>query len=153
MKMIPISRGKFAMVSDEDYDYLVTIKWFVWNRGDAWYVMGKIKGKHVYMHRVIMNPPDDLEVDHINRNGLDNRRENLRLCTHSENNRNRRLLQSRNTTGYRGVERSGDKFRAQIILMNKRIYLGSFSTAEEAARVRDEAAKEYFGEFAVLNFP
>jgi len=105
------------------------------------------------MHRVILDAPMNMLVDHINGNGLDNRRENLRICTNTENLRNRGKDRD-NTSGYKGVviKKGEKKFRAQIRVNQKTIHLGSFSTPEEAARAYDDAAREYFGEFAWTNF-
>src|SRR5690242_17796567 len=103
------------------------------------------------MHRVIMNASADIHVDRINGDGLDNRRENLRLCTRDENMMNRRK-NSNNSSGYKGVDRNKGKWRAYIQVDKKWIHLGYFSTAEQAAHAYDNAAKKYFGEFANTNF-
>jgi hypothetical protein len=108
------------------------------------------------MHRMLLRPYKDEEVDHINGDGLDNRRVNLRTCTHSENMRNRKRLIT-NTSGYTGVSYSSDMKRkkrwlAQIrVGGGKRIHLGRFYTKEEAAVTYDEAAKKYHKEFARPN--
>lgn len=106
---------------------------------------------------LIMNPPRGMVVDHINGNTLDNRRCNLRVCTHAENARNNTLIKT-TTTGYKGVhcaKANGSKkpWRSRIKYNYKEIQLGTFDTKQEAAEAYDIAALKYFGEFAKLNFP
>ena len=106
------------------------------------------------MHRFIMKPKSNEYVDHINGDKLDNRKENLRICTKKENQRNQKVRKD-NTSGYKGVALMAGKYwRAYITSGGSRQkHLGNFKTKEEAARAYDEKAKEYFGEFARLNFP
>ena len=106
------------------------------------------------LHRLLMDPPKGMVIDHINHNGLDNRRENLRICTRAENSRNRGK-QKNNTSGYKGVcwYKRDKKWRAQIKKDSKKIHIGYFDIIEDAARAYDAKAKELFGEFAHLNFP
>jgi hypothetical protein len=99
-------------------------------------------------HNLIMNPPDGMMVDHINNNPLDNRKCNLRICTRSQNNKNRSLAKN-NTSGYTGVTyNKADKvWRVTIYNEGKRIQLGSYKNIEDAITVRQEAEKKYYGEF------
>jgi hypothetical protein len=156
MKSITLTKGKVAWVDDEDYEWLNQWKWHANVHGLTWYAVRGVGPSssqlNIKMHRLIMNAPEDMEVDHINGNGWDNRRENLRLCTNLQNQWNR-PKQRNNTTGYKGVKRSRGKFRATIQFRKKDIHLGHFSTAEQAARAYDKKARELFGEFARLNFP
>ena len=112
--------------------------------------------KTILMHRALSNCPKNLMVDHINSNGLDNRRANLRVCTMSENMMNRGKTKQ-NSTGYKGVYNTGDSianpYSAKIQKNNKVYCLGHYNTPEEAARAYDAKAEELFGEFARLNFP
>ncbi|UCD51662.1 MAG: HNH endonuclease [Phycisphaerales bacterium] len=104
------------------------------------------------MHRQIMKPPKGMVVDHINCNGLHNRRRNLRICTQLQNSQKthrRRPGKSR----YRGVFPRGDKWQAAIQHDSEQMYLGLFDTEIEAAKARDRKVLELAGEFAVLNFP
>jgi hypothetical protein len=115
----------------------------------------RCRGKLLMMHRVLLDPPDGYESEHINRNGLDNRRVNLRLTTSSNNKGNMR--KHRGASLYKGVhwdnrpESTG--WRARIQVNYEKISLGHFDTEEEAARAYDVAARQFFGEYARLNFP
>lgn len=100
----------------------------------------------VFLHRLLMPPPQGLSVDHINGNPLDNRRSNLRVATHAQNMANRKSHKN-NTSGFRGVYRAKNRYRAEIKHQGKKIRLGSFATAEEAGAAYSCAAKELFGEF------
>lgn len=160
MKEIPLSLGLVALVDDEDFTYLSQWAWYAKsNRYKSFYVKRtlRVNGKSFYvaMHRQILGAPPGVIVDHANRNTLDNRKLNLRFATTHQNMCNRIAVRSR--FGYRGVKqrRSGHgKWEARISLLDgTRRHLGSFETAEDAARAYDEAAKRAHGEFAVLNFP
>ena len=114
--------------------------------------VAKNTGRLELMHRVIMQAPKGMVIDHKNSNTLDNRKENLRLCTQSENMKNMRS--GSNKHGYRGVSKtSPGTFNAAIRVNGTPKYLGSFRTLEDAARAYDVAAIREHGEFAKLNFP
>ena len=106
------------------------------------------------IHRLITEAPKGMHVDHINGNPLDNRKSNLRICTHAENQRNRGANKN-NTSGYKGVSwhKRNKKWACQIKHNYKKIHVGNYATPEEAARAYDAKAKEFQGEFAYLNFP
>jgi hypothetical protein len=154
VRLIPLTKGKFAIVDQKEYDELNKVKWYV-QEGDGLYAIHRRGGKTLWMHRVIMNAPADMKVDHGNNDGLDNRKENLRLATNSENNKNRRKMRGNFTSKYKGV--FWDKRRkcwvARINVNGKLIHLGSFKSELEAAKAYDAAAKKYHGKFACLNFP
>jgi len=145
MKKIPLTQGKFALVDDDDYEKVSRLSWYVDKRG---YAVNK-KIKITYMHRLIMNTPKEMETDHINGNKLDNRKINLRICTKSENMRNRKK-QSNNTSGYKGVfwHHKANRWRAQIVINKKAKHLGLFDTPEEAGKAYREAELKYFGEYS-----
>ncbi|MCQ8279892.1 HNH endonuclease [Acetobacteraceae bacterium KSS8] len=114
------------------------------------YAFCKIGGKTTYLHRMIMSAPKGVVVDHVNGNGLDNRRANLRFATSSQNAANTKP--NCNPLLFRGVVANKDSFSARIQVNGKRIFDGVFLTVEEAAAAYDRLAIAHFGEFAVLNF-
>jgi hypothetical protein len=143
---------KYALVDDEDFEYLNQFRWTLSPQGYAVrreYPSGKI----VFMHRLIMNCPKNKNIDHKNGNKLDNRKDNLRFCNQSQNGANSRI--GKNATGYKGVRidkrQPGKPYIAQIMVDRKNIYLRSHKTAEEAALSYNKASIKYFGEFARLN--
>jgi len=103
------------------------------------------------MHQLLMAPPPGMVVDHIDGNGLNNRRANLRICTPQQNRRNTRPRHK--TSAFLGVSRRGDKYAARIKHHGREFHLGLFKDEIEAAKARDRKAKELFGQFAWLNFP
>jgi HNH endonuclease len=158
MKTIPLTQGKVALVDDEDFNQLNQWKWHVSRDGSGkkFYALryAYITGKRVtvHMHRLIMNAKEKLEVDHIDGDGLNNQRNNLRLCTHAENVRNYQLPKH-NKSGYKGVHwnKQQQKWRAAIKVNNKEITLGHFKNIMDAVAVRDQKARELHGEFANTN--
>lgn len=160
-KEIRLTQGQVALVDDEWFDELSRYKWqanydpktksFYATRMPS-RLLGK--RKTIWMHRVIINAGQGDEVDHKDGNSLNNRIENLRICTHKQNARNVGIRPS-NISGYKGVVPSRNKngWVAEIKVDGKQIYLKTWKTPEQAAVAYDEAAKKYFGEFARLNFP
>jgi len=155
-KRIPLTQGKFALVDEEDYEWLNQWKWY-YNNGyaarDQWDPITKKQIK-IRMHRIIMNAKEGEEVDHINHNGIDNQKYNLRVCTVSQNMQNSKSNKN-SSSQYKGVSYNPmtQKCQVQIMYNGKFIYLGYYKDEEEAARAYDKAAIELFGEFACLNFP
>lgn len=157
---IPLTQGKVALVDAEDYDWLMGWKWRVLHSAaNLWYArrtVRKISGdahrKDEFMHRVIMEAPKGIDTDHINGDGLDNRRYNLRICTHQQNIRNQRPQINR-TSQYKGVSKHSRTGRWQCGIQHnsKVIWLGYFDNEEEAGLAYNTAATELFGEFARLN--
>lgn len=158
-KLIPLTQGKSAIVDDQDFEWLSQWKWCAHKDKNKWYAMRGVytKGKviSVQMHRLILAAPQGREVDHWDGDGLNNQRHNLRLATQHENQRNRKNPNSNNTSGYKGVSwhKKDEKWVAQIIADGKHLNLGRFNTPEDAARAYDKAARNYYKEFASLNFP
>lgn len=118
------------------------------------YASARINGRKTLMHRWLMDTPEGVFVDHINNNGLDNRRENLRLCTPHENSMGQGVNPNRGTSKYKGVylHNSGPNPWVAEIKHNRKLhYLGCFKTEKDAARAYNEAAEERFGAHAFLN--
>lgn|SRR3990167_4423269 len=153
MPMIKLNKGLETVVDDDDYPDLVSHRWYLDIGGYAYRTVNSLKRASLFMHRVIMLAPPGIEVDHINGDKLDNRKENLRLCSHAENMCNRKLP-SNSTSGYKGVSwyPPYNRWCAKIKKDRRSITLGYFDTAELAARKYDQAAIELFGAFARTNF-
>lgn len=150
MKSIVLTQGKKALVDNDDYELLAAHNWYAAKRGYGFYAQRVSKRKVVQMHRVVMNAKKGEEIDHINGNTLDNRKGNLRKVTRSQNEWNRKK-QSNNTSGYKGVIFSRDRYVARIKVLKKVYYLGAFKDKKEAALAYNYAALKYHGEFALLN--
>ena len=156
---IPLTQGRFAKVDPEDYMWLSQFRWFCQRGRSKYYAAvnasrrNKAKRKTILMHRLIMGTPEHLVCDHINRNGLDNRKRNLRNCTQAENSLNQGSRRD-STSRFKGVSwlKGAEKWMAQIHVNGKSKYLGYFDDEIQAAKTYDEAAKKYHGEFANLNF-
>ena len=157
MKKIELTKGKYALVDDEDFDFLNQWKWH-WHddRGGGYAERAcreSGKSKHIKMHRLLLKIPSGFEPDHIDGNGLNNQKLNLRIATASQNQINRGK-QKNNTSGFKGVYLRRDRkkrWRAQIKFHRIIKHIGYFSSKEEAALAYNKAAVEYFGEFAKLN--
>jgi hypothetical protein len=150
MKQLELTKGKFAIIDDEDYEYLSQWKWSFDDlyavRGEY---LGKLEGKYkykkIYMHKVINQTPKGLETDHINHDKLDNRRCNLRSVTKSQNNRNRTVYK-KNISGVIGVNwyKQTQRYNAFITINGKRIHLGYYINFEDAVLARKKAEELYF---------
>lgn len=147
---IPLTKGKVAIVDEADAEMVSRYRWCYLNVGYA-ARHERIDGKDrmILMHRFLLGASSEQLVDHINGDGLDNRRVNIRLCTKADNQRNQRR-NNRNTTGYKGVsfDKARGKYIASIHVIGTQIHLGRFSTAEEASKAYEDAASRYHGEFA-----
>ena len=161
MKTIPLTQGKVALVDDEDFEWLNQWKWFAQKSKQTYYAQRHVwKGKGekkevICMHRLILGCKKGQITDHINGNGLDNRRGNLRIVTYLQNSWNRRKI-SGATSKYKGVHwhRWIQKWAATIGKgKNYSRFCQYFSSEREAAKAYDRAALERFGEYAKFNFP
>lgn len=170
MKTIELTRNQFAIVNDEDFEHLNQWEWYAHVKDkdpkNGYYAARRIrvglrkenKKKTIFMHREVAQTKEGECVDHINGNGLDNRKENLRNCTNMENSRNTKGRPSkRKYSKYKGVKvvanakYKSPSFYARITVNRREIYLGSFKTEELAALAYNDAAILHFGSFAQLN--
>lgn len=158
MKTISLTRGKVALVDDEDYNAVSSFKWYAYRRGNTWYAARRVRdGKTqrvIKMHRFITSPPDGVEIDHKDSNGLNNQKNNLRLCNRSQNVGNNRPG-TRNKSGYKGVfcHKLTGKWRASVGIGGKTRHISLFEDPKMAAMVRDGVAVHLWGEYAYLNMP
>jgi len=156
---IPLSQGLVALVDSQDYKELSKYKWSAEKHGRRFYAgrselnaITKKKTK-IIMHRFIMNTPKGMETDHINGNGLDNRRSNLRICTRQQNSHNVSKYET-NTSGFKGVDflpHLRRKWRARIMAEGKNKHLGLYETKELAYEAYCKACIKYYGEFSRLD--
>jgi hypothetical protein len=158
-RKIDLGEGKWTILDQEDYYRLNQFKWYVNGNGFKFYafrniIIGPGRTRMLSMHRDIMNSPKGLLVDHKNHDSLDNRRQNLRLATHSQNTCNKQSKRTGCSSKFRGV--SYDKKRGywntQVVCEGKMVFFGRFKNEFDAAKAYDEAAKKHHGEFARLNF-
>lgn len=156
MKLIPLygrdGIGKFAQVDDEDYDFLMKWRWFcVYIKNSSnYYVIRNSTSGPTRMHVLLIGKRDGLVIDHIDGDGLNNQKINLRHCTHSQNGYNRKNYRN-SFSKYKGVSFHCKKWMARIMYNKEPVYIGSFHTEEDAALAYNKYAKELFGEFAQLN--
>lgn len=161
MKLVPLTKGYEAMVDDEDYDRVMKYKWTASISAKTVYALHHFNSKAtgrgaIGLHRFIMNASNYLTVDHIDFNGLNCQKNNLRLATRTQQVANRRAF---NQSGYKGVyrykrkDKTNNRWQAMIRIDGYLQHIGMYLTAEDAAKAYDNVAKKAFGEFAFLNFP
>ena len=158
MKIIELSRGMSAKVSDKDFIYLNKFSWYahhghssnLWYARTDWQLNGK--HKHVFMHVLLAERIGIKHVDHMDGNGLNNQRSNLREADNRQNSSNKKLYIN-NKTGYKGVFWRADRchYKVTISANGHTIYIGSSKDKIEAAKMYNKAAKKYHGKFARLN--
>lgn len=152
VKEIQLTQGKVALVDDADFEWLSQWNWCALRQrgNNRWYA---VRGRNplIYMHRLILNPPEGYESDHIDGGGLNNRRSNLRICTCSQNHMNRHRAWG--SSIYKGVYyyKRYMKWGARIQINRKQLHLGYFNSEIEAAKAYNKAAIKYYGEFARIN--
>lgn len=154
-KKIPLSQGRDAIVDEQDFGALSRYRWFFVGAGTGYAVRWARdaggRRRLVYMHREILNAPPDKDVDHIDRDSLNNKRANIRVVARSLNNHNRR---SWGRSRFKGVhwDARDNRWCATITLNGKNVKIGRFASEREAAMRYDERAREAYGEAAVTNF-
>lgn len=146
-RTIKLTKGKEAIVDDEDYDFLSQWKW-CYHNGYAKRNKEKIDGKrmgHIFMHRLINKTPDGFDTDHINRNKLDNRKENLRTVTRGQNEINKNIRKD-NTSGVKGVvwNKNMGRWMVRVWVDNKSIFLGYFKNLNDASKARLRGENKYY---------
>ena len=153
MKEIKLSQGQVALVDDHDFEWLNQWRWYAYRGVYSYYAIRDVyinkKYVHIRMHRLILGASGKILIDHKDRNGLNNQRDNLRLCNNSQNCVNKCKKKGSNT--YKGVSTYHKKWRAYISFNKKWHHLGYFTSEIEAAKAYNEAAKIYHKEFANLN--
>ena len=149
MKKIKLTRGEYAIVDEEDFEWLNRDKWYCQVSSGIKYAARRDRFEIVYMHRLILGTPEDKFTDHINQNGLDNRRDNLRVVDAVTNGYNRRISVN-NKSGMTGVSWNSQlkKWKVNIQVSKKRLHFGYFKDKFQAIKVCKKARKEHFGEFA-----
>jgi len=160
-RRIPLTKGRFAIVDPDDYTRLNHFNWYAAKSIHTWYAIRSLttsrhgKRKNQYMHHLVIAIPAGCFADHINHNGLDNRKANLRPATLSQNIRHRRKFNTPSRSKFKGLTwRKKEKaWHVRITVNDKRLFLGSFKDELEAARTYDSSAKLYYGDYASLNFP
>jgi hypothetical protein len=150
---IPITKGLFVTINSEDYELVLPYSWYAKKGKNTYYAANKNKSV-IYMHRLILGLTDpNLKGDHIDHNGLNNCRNNLRVATNSQNNFNAVKRRGHASTKYKGIyyDRSREKWACEIKVNKKKKYIGRFKSEVKAALAYNEAALKYYGEFAHLN--
>lgn len=152
-RLIPLTQGKYAMVDAGDFKYLSRYKWHAVKGNSTYYAVRTQGRRSIRMHRMIMKAPKDMLVDHINHDGLNNTRANLRLCTKTQNAQNQRP-RKKTSSRYKGVhyDKKAKAYYAKITHKGKRYTIGKFKDEVEAAKAYDKEAKKLFGQYACVNF-
>lgn len=160
MRTIPLTQGKVAIVDDDAPAWIFEVKWCAIRRGKCWHAQRHIiledgRGTSQYMHRVVLNAKPGEIIDHKDGNGLDNRKENLRVTSSAGNQRGFNKRQINNTSGFRGVgwNKGYKKFEARVTHARKLLLVGYFSCPIEGARARDAKARELGWPEEGMNFP
>ena len=146
-------RNEFiALVDDEDYEYINEWSWYAHRSDNMFYAVSRTKGEYVFMHRIILGVSSGVTIDHKDRDGLNNQKSNLRICSNAQNQQNKIGW---GKSGYKGVYlvryKENISYRATIQVNKKQIHLGYFKTSEAAAIAYNNAALKYFGRFARIN--
>lgn len=147
MRRIKLTHGAYAFIDDEDFNKLSKNRWHLTVGGYVRSAQTGNNSKKILMHREIMGAKKGQFIDHINGNPLDNRKENLRFCTHAENRLNNKMPIT-NSTGFKGIYFQDNKWTVRIKVRHKQIYLGRYSSKLDAAKAYQLAAHNLLGAFA-----
>lgn len=154
MKKVHLVNGGVAFVDDEDFEKVRGYRWYRLTQSSTTYATTRTKGRTLYMHRLIMDAPPGTVVDHRDRNGLNNCRQNLRLCTQQQNLWNRKKREKSHRSPYLGVSMlPNGRYTAFMQVDGRQVHLGTFAEERDAALMYDAVARRLRGEFARLNFP
>lgn len=160
-RRIRLTQGKYAIVDSDDYWELSKYSWYAHKAENSCYACRRVHGgkgkktERMWMHRAVISVPAGLMCDHINHDGLDNRKANLRAATAAQNRINSRTARIKKSSKHRGVcwRAEQKKWFAYVYVGGRAVFTKYFDDATAAARARDRAAKKYHGQFAELNFP
>jgi len=146
---LPLSDGTFCLIDSDDYERVASHRWFANSYG---YMVGKIGGRQVRLSRFLLDAPAGMEVDHINRDVRDNRKDNLRICTHSQNQHNKGKMVP-TSSRFKGVtwNKQRKRWRSYIFHDGRQEHLGFFTQEKDAARAYNAKALELWGVFACTN--
>lgn len=153
-RWIPLSKGKFALVDEADFELVSKFTWTAFVRPRVSYAMRRDENRRaIFLHRLIMGAPEGTQVDHEDFDGLNCRRYNLRLCTNTQNQRHMRKWSSPTSSRFKGVswDKKNKKWEVKIRVNRQTIHLGRFLSEEDAAQKYNGAAESMFGDFAHLN--
>jgi len=165
-KHISLTQGKVAIVDDDDYEWLSQWKWYAYKGALSWYAARNVQRERgtqrqirITMHRQILGlkQDDGKETDHINNKGVDNRRANIRICTHQQNSSNKKKRSWHKgtlpTSQYKGVcwSKSNQKWHSQLVINGKHAHLGFYNDEIEAAKAYNDEAIRRFDNFAQIN--
>ena len=150
MKSVKLTKGMFALVDDDDYELVIRYRWHALKVYKTWYARGCVEGEIIYLHRFLLGLKPGEKGDHKDRNGLNNCRNNLRICTMSQNQGNRGINHG-SKSGFKGVTRNKNTWIASIFDGGRSVYLGTSDDRVELAKKYDAAAIAKFGEFATTN--
>lgn len=149
---IPLTNEKWARIDYEDFEQVSAFTWTATKQCRTWYASAKINGKMVALHRFVMKAVRGQVIDHIDRNGLNNQKTNLRFCTRGENRRNAIGWPETRKSRFKGLSINKGRWQVRIKINKKTICLGTYADEVEAARAYDAGAVQFHGEFARLNF-